>query len=213
VLQATRSLLAGEWQRALDSLLGLEVWRLVPGDGPAQIRAMLQAKVKEEAVRVYLLSAGQHYSSVSVEHLCQLFEADAAYVRQIVCRMIFGRELSASFDPSQQMISLRPIEVSPVQQAALALAEKISALVESNERLVDPFVGVYNFAPAKDDWGRQDKKFDSTDRRRYAGSRTARPAPARVYQQGFRQKAGSRTSAQAGSRNVWGRYPSSTKAK
>jgi translation initiation factor 3 subunit C len=148
VLAATKALLSGEWQKALDLLMGLEVWKLIPNDGAENARVLLRARIKEEAVRTYLLLNGDHYESLSLNYLTEMFGMEEAAVRRIISRMIFNKEISAAWEPNNVLTMYRT-EASALQTLSQGLAEKLSLLLESNERILDPLVGVYGY---KDDW-------------------------------------------------------------
>ena len=148
VLDATKALLSGEWQKAMDLLMGLEVWKLIPNDGAESAKVLLRARIQEEAVRTYLLLNGDHYESLSLPYLCEMFGMDESITRRIISRMIFNREISAAWDAGNTLVMYKT-EPSALQTLSQGLAEKLSLLLESNERILDPLVGVYGF---KDDW-------------------------------------------------------------
>lgn len=149
VLAATKALLSGEWQKAVDLLMGLEVWKLIPNDGAENAKVLLRARLQEEAVRTFLLLNGDHYESLSLSYICDMFGMDQVVTRRIISRMIFNREISAAWEQPADILVIYKTELSAVQTLSQGLAEKLSLLLESNERILDPLVGVYGF---KDDW-------------------------------------------------------------
>lgn len=146
VLAATKALLAGEWQRALDYLLNLEVWKLIPNDGAEQAKKILQGRLKEEAIRTFLLLNGEHYDSLNLNYLCDMFDIDEVVTRRIISRMIFNREISAAWEQPSNILVIYKTEPSVLQVVSQGMAEKVSVLLESNERILDPLVGVYGFS-------------------------------------------------------------------
>lgn len=146
VLAATKALLAGEWQRALDYLLNLEVWKLIPNDGAEQAKKILQSRLKEEAIRTFLLLNGEHYESLNLNYLCDMFDIEEAITRRIISRMIFNREISAAWEQPSNILVIYKTEPSVLQVVSQGMAEKVSVLLESNERILDPLVGVYGFS-------------------------------------------------------------------
>lgn len=53
-MAATRALMRGEWAASYAAVAALGVWQLVPQR--EAVLAMLQEKIKEEALRTYLFS-------------------------------------------------------------------------------------------------------------------------------------------------------------
>jgi len=154
VLASAKALLTGDWQKALDLTVNLDVWNLLPADGGTKVKTLLHEKMKEEAVRVYLLKNGSHYESLKLVHICEMFKMTPILAHRIISRMIFNNELSAAWDgdhpadPRHTLI-LYNVDPTPIQLLAQITAEKVANMVESNERLLDTFSPVYN----KDDWG------------------------------------------------------------
>jgi translation initiation factor 3 subunit C len=173
VLASTKCLLEGEWKRACGYLLNLEVWNLIPGDGGVRVKEMLRIRLKEEALRTYLLTYGAHYDSMSLTHLCTMFEMDETPARRIISRMIFNKEISGAWEhqPPDTLVLYR-VDPSPVQTVSLQVAEKVAALVESNERMLDPLVNVYGYKDDQRKWG-GDRDRDGMDRRKGLGYNNA----------------------------------------
>lgn len=155
VLAATKAVLSGDWRRACQYLLDLEVWNLIPGDGGNHVKNLLRIRIQEEAIRCYLLLNSESYDSVDLISLCRMFDLDQTQVRKIICHMIFNKEISASWENSGTILNIYKVEPSSLQVAAVSVSEKLSQLLESNERIVDSLVGVYGY---KDDWNARDSK-------------------------------------------------------
>jgi len=149
VMVATNSLLRGDWQKAVDCLVNLEVWNYIPNEGGESVKKLLQTRLKEEAVRTYLLIHAEHYDSVNLHHICEMFAMEPAVTRRIVSKMIFNRELAAAWDNPPHILVMYRAEHTPLTQLAQGTTDRLSQLVESNERLLDPLMGVYGF---RDDW-------------------------------------------------------------
>jgi translation initiation factor 3 subunit C len=155
VLAATKAVLSGDWRRAYQYLFELEVWNLIPNDGGKVIKDLLRVRIQEEAVRCYLLLNSGSYDSMDLTSLCQMFELEQFQVRKIICRMIFQKEISASWEHSGTILHIYSTESSALQTTAVSVSEKLGQLLESNERIVDSLVGVYGY---KDDWNTRDGK-------------------------------------------------------
>jgi len=157
VMSAAKSMVGGDWQKACNFILNMEVWNLIPNEGGAKVKAMLSTKLKEEAVRSYLLSNGvSAYSSVSLYHLCETFDTQPEPTRRIVSRMIFNKEISAAWEADGTLV-LHKADPSPTQALAVKVAEKLAVLVDTNERLLDPLNGGQMFGN-RDEWNRDGRR-------------------------------------------------------
>lgn len=193
VMAASKALLAGEWKKGSNYILGMDVWNLIPNEGGGQVKAMLSERIKDEALRTYLLSSVvSAYGSISLEHLCESFEMEAPTVRRIVSKMIFNKEMSAAWDGDTLIIT--KTEQSSLQQLSVRVSEKVGQLAESNERLLDPLNGFQMFGN-REDWQDQrggGRKGQWQDQRS-GGSRFARSgASGRGEYRGNRSSGGPR---------------------
>lgn len=199
VLAAAKALMSGEWQRACDYILGLEVWNLIPGDGGVKVKEMLRMRIKEEAVRTYLITYGAHYESISVEHICKMFDLEEMPARRTISRMLFNKEISGAWEQHTGTLVLNNVDPTPMQALAQQVAEKVATLVDSNERVLDPLVNPTNY---RDEWGgrgdRGDQRKWEESGRGGRGGRSkfgsSKPQHARVFtQDGNRGNRGNRT--------------------
>eukprot|EP00957_Ditylum_brightwellii_P012142 917068-Ditylum_brightwellii.AAC.1 len=108
VMRAAKALMKGDWKKCSNLLVGLDVWKLVPGDDSIEkIRAMLVDKIKLEGLRTYLFAFSSQYDSLSLEQLCGMFELSKNEVHSVVSKMMINRELYASWDQPTETIVLR----------------------------------------------------------------------------------------------------------
>ena len=66
-----------------------------------------------------------------------MFELEVNSVHALVSKMIINEELMASLDQPTQCIIMHRSEPSRLQSIALQLSDKVSQLVENNERLLE----------------------------------------------------------------------------
>jgi len=132
VMAATRALMRGDWQAAYKAVSGLSVWALVPQR--EAVLAMLQDKLKEEALRTYLFTYSAQYLSLSLDQLCTMFELPEKRVYSIVSKMMIAEELHGSWDQPTKTIVMHNLEATKVQNLAAQFADKATLLVELNER-------------------------------------------------------------------------------
>lgn len=146
IMCATKALMTGEWRTCADLLIGLEVWKLIPGDNCVeQIRSMLVEKLKLEGLRTYLYAYAAQYDSLSLGQLCEMFDLTKNEVHSIVSKMMINREIHGSWDQPTETIVLRQKQASALQALSLQFSEKAANLVEANERLLDTKTGNFHF--------------------------------------------------------------------
>jgi translation initiation factor 3 subunit C len=85
--------------------------------------------------------------------------------------MIWSEELSASLDQAAGVVTFHTVELSRPQQVAQILAEKLSALVEQNEKALDQKLGNATGWNDRADGGKGDKRGEQTAERRGRGER------------------------------------------
>ncbi|KKA27422.1 hypothetical protein TD95_002022 [Thielaviopsis punctulata] len=136
VMQASKALAAGEWKNAVSFIHSIKIWELMPNC--EDIKTMLAKQIQEEGLRTFLFTYAPYYDTLAVEMLSTMFELSASKVSAIVSKMISHEELSASLDQAASTIIFRKgVELSRLQSLSLALSDKASALIESNERTLE----------------------------------------------------------------------------
>ncbi|CAE6398075.1 unnamed protein product [Rhizoctonia solani] len=140
VVQATRALLAGEWERCRELIVGIKIWSLMGAESEG-VKEMLGQRIQEESLRTYLFTYSPHYTSLSLDFLQRTFSLSATQTTSIVSRMIWNDELAASLDSAAKAVVFRRTEVNRTQASSLALAERAANLVEMTEKALDMRVG------------------------------------------------------------------------
>jgi len=136
VMQASKALAAGEWKKSIDFIHSIKIWDLMPS--AEEIKTMLSKQIQEEGLRTYLFTYAPFYDTLSIETLSEMFELDSAKVAAVISKMISHEELAASLDQVTSTVIFRKgVELSRLQSLALALSDKASALIESNERTLE----------------------------------------------------------------------------
>jgi len=167
ILAASRALSLGDWKQATHFVLKLSVWNLFQNGN--EVRDMLARRIKEEALRTYMLSYSSNFTSIRQQSLCDLFEMDSNSVHAIVSKMIINEELLASWDQPTASIVLHRREPTHLQALALKYADRLANLVDSNERAL-------NFSGFDDRRGNRDREggFDKGRRGGKEGGRGGR---------------------------------------
>lgn len=136
VMQASKALAAGEWQKAIEFIHSIKIWELM--SKPEAIKSMLSEQIQEEGLRTYLFTYAPFYDTLSVATLSSMFDLTNRKVAAIVSKMISHEELAAALDQVNSSIIFRKgVELSRLQSLALTLSDKASGLIESNERTLE----------------------------------------------------------------------------
>ncbi|KAK7431819.1 Translation initiation factor 3 subunit c [Neonectria magnoliae] len=136
VMQASKALAAGEWKKSTTFIHSIKIWDLMPN--AEEIKTMLSKQIQEEGLRTYLFTYAPFYDTLAVETLSGMFELDATKVSAVISKMISHEELAASLDQVTSTVIFRKgVELSRLQSLALALSDKASALIETNERTLE----------------------------------------------------------------------------
>merc|ERR1719225_1616583 len=139
VVAASKAMRNGDWKKAVNYIINekmnAKVWDLFYDAD--SVRQMLTRKIQEESMRTYLFTYSNVYDSISIPILADMFELEVNSVHALVSKMIITEELMASLDQPSQCIVMHRSEPSRLQSIALQLSDKVSQLVENNERLLE----------------------------------------------------------------------------
>lgn len=153
VVAAAKALKMGDCRACIDFIINNKmnnkIWNLFAN--AESVKKMLESKIKEESLCTYLFTYSQFYDSISLDWLSAMFELDKTICHQIVSRLILNEELAASWDEPSSSLVLHRTDPTRLQNMALQLAEKVSTLVDINERILESKAGGGNFPSYRQD--------------------------------------------------------------
>lgn len=139
VVAASKAMRHGDWKACADFIvnkkMNTKVWDLFYESD--RVRDMLIKFIKEESLRTYLFTYSNVYGSISVAYLAEMYELPKIKVYSIISKMIINEELMASLDDPTETVVMHRSEPSRLQALSMQLADKITNLVDANERIFE----------------------------------------------------------------------------
>ena len=178
--------LGGSWAPAVDIfehegdlVLKAELPGVDPKDVDVHVEnnvlTLFTRRIQEQGLRTYLFTYAPHYRTLSLSALAETFSLPPRTVTSIVSKMIWHEDLAASLDQSGGIIVLHRIESSRIQQLAQVLTEKLSNIVEQNEKTLDIKLGGSNAWGDRADAAKGEKRGEqAVGERRGRSERSAR---------------------------------------
>ncbi|KAH7927117.1 hypothetical protein BV22DRAFT_1061497 [Leucogyrophana mollusca] len=170
IMQASKALQDGEWEKCRDLIQSIKIWSLMPE--AASVKDMLAKRIQEQGLRTYLFTYAPYYTTLSLSLLSRTFSLPLRSVTSMISKMIWNEELSASLDSPTGVVVFHRMEHSRQQQLALVIADKVNALVEQNEKVLDIKLGGTGGWGDRGDGGKGEKRGEQTQERRGRGDRT-----------------------------------------
>ncbi|KAJ7594796.1 eukaryotic translation initiation factor 3 subunit 8 N-terminus-domain-containing protein [Mycena floridula] len=197
IMQASKALQDGEWERCRDLVQSIKIWSLMPE--AASVKDMLEKRIQEQGLRTYLFTYAPHYSTLSLSLLARTFSLPVRSVTSIVSKMIWNEELAASLDQSGGIIVFHRIEVSRVHQLAQLIADKVASMVDQNEKSLDVKMGGTGGWTERAEGNKGEKREQTQERRgRSERSRGSSRGGARGRGSRFAQGLGNQMPARTG---------------
>lgn len=139
VVAASKAMRHGDWNACatfiVNKKMNTKVWNLFYE--PDRVRSMLEKFIKEESLRTYLFTYSNVYGSISVPYLAEMFELPKLKVHSVISKMIINEELMASLDDPTETVVMHRSEPSRLQALSMQLADKVTNLVDANERMFE----------------------------------------------------------------------------
>ena len=139
VVAAAKAMRSGNWQACANFIvnkkMNTKVWDLFYEAD--RVRDMLVRFIKEESMRTYLFTYSNVYRSLSIPSLAQMYELPVQKVHSLISKMIINEELMASLDDPTETVVMHRSEPSRLQALAMQFVDKVTNLVDVNEKIFD----------------------------------------------------------------------------
>lgn len=142
IMNATKALAKGDWEACSSIIRKLRLWDSLKSNSggeavKAHIQSLLLQRVKEEALRTYLITFSQHFLHMSHAHLAAMFALDEAAVQKIASSLMVNEQLQAAWDEPAKLLVIEETQTNKLQKSAVAFTEKALVFLDQNERLLD----------------------------------------------------------------------------
>lgn len=138
-MAAAKAMRCGNWNACSNFIVNVKmnakVWDLFYEAD--RVREMITKFIKEESLRTYLFTYSNVYTSISIPSLSEMFELPKEKVHSLISKMIINEELMASLDDPTETVVLHRSEPSRLQALSMQLADKVTNLVDANERIFE----------------------------------------------------------------------------
>lgn len=124
----------------------LNMWRQMHNSEAC--RANLLLRIKEQALKCFLIANKEAFTTMSLTNLSQRFELPAGDVRTVVCRMIYHNDLLGAVTDGG-FVRLYHHQINRTEKILAPLFDEALKLIEQNERDFDKRLG--NYVPPADE--------------------------------------------------------------
>ncbi|XP_065365981.1 eukaryotic translation initiation factor 3 subunit C [Calliphora vicina] len=139
VVAAAKAMRCGNWQACVNFIvnkkMNTKVWDLFYESD--RVREMLVKFIKEESLRTYLFTYSNVYTSLSIPSLAKMYDLPVQKVHSLISKMIINEELMASLDDPTETVVMHRSEPSRLQALAMQFVDKVTNLVDVNEKIFD----------------------------------------------------------------------------
>merc|ERR1712136_391012 len=142
VVAGAKAMKMGDFRSCLNIIndkMNNKVWNLF--HCREDVVGMLERKIKEESLCTYLFTYSQFYDNISLDWLSQMFELNKVACHRRISKLIINEELAASWDEPSSSLVLHRTDPTRLQNMAMQLAEKVSTIVDMNERILEARAG------------------------------------------------------------------------
>merc|ERR1712154_713204 len=141
ILTTGINMLNGEYLKCKELVNSLKVWSNLKH--PKYVKKKVFSTIKRECLRCYLYRYGSVYTNISIQILSEMFDLSPSRTKQFISKLIIsaGHDSKfASLDELTECVVMHQSPPMPIQRTALEYSDKLSFLIEQNEKLL----GIYS---------------------------------------------------------------------
>uniref|UniRef100_A0A7S1PX18 EIF3c n=1 Tax=Neobodo designis TaxID=312471 RepID=A0A7S1PX18_NEODS len=131
IYAAYEALQDGAMAKAIGYVRRITTWKMLP-EGSNTL-ALLEAKLRQDGLKVFLISRGQHYASLTVDDLVARFGLAADEVKAIVSRLLLDNTLTGHWDHDDRHVVIERGPQSRFHLLARECSDRIASFATYNE--------------------------------------------------------------------------------
>ena len=182
VMAAANLLSRGKWAECFEVIEKIPAWKLFPNCD--EILSILRRKIQEEALKSYLFTNARCYASLSLAQLSEIFGMESKHVQSVISKLIMSEDLHGSWDQTTGTLLMHASEPTRLQSLSMQYSDKLSILMETNERALE-LRGGGRLTTNDDDGDRREsrdnRRFDRDGRREFRNNNSGRGDGRREY--------------------------------
>ena len=182
MMAAANLLSRGKWAECFEVIEKIPAWKLFPNCD--EILSILRRKIQEEALKSYLFTNARCYASLSLAQLSEIFGMESKHVQSVISKLIMSEDLHGSWDQTTGALLMHASEPTRLQSLSMQYSDKLSILMETNERALE-LRGGGRLTTNDDDGDRREsrdnRRFDRDGRREFRNNNSGRGDGRREY--------------------------------
>eukprot|EP01155_Anaeramoeba_flamelloides_P001298 Anaeramoba_flamelloidesa1054814_161.p1 GENE.a1054814_161~~a1054814_161.p1 ORF type:complete len:544 (+),score=129.06 a1054814_161:141-1634(+) len=157
ILKAVTKFRKGNWKKCIQIIDSLYVWKFFPKS--ENVMKILHKQIKQDSLKIYLLTYFNYFNNIEIQNLVQLFEMDIKQVKNIVSNMILNDKIQAHLNSKKGLIIFdgETNKITKVRYLVLQYGNRVNSYLDSNERLLSTKMRAHSF------------RFDYNNKKKYFG--------------------------------------------
>lgn len=134
IISAAKALANGNWKRCFDLILASELWTVFPSS--ADLKDMLQQKIKEASLCTFILAFGPTFSNLSIDYLAETFELNVKTIELLINKLVEDHDVPLVYS-APFFNWIQAVEISPLHELVLQIKDKLAVIQERNKECLE----------------------------------------------------------------------------